>query len=310
LELIISKIDRILTFIQVIEANSFIAASKKLGISNAAVSKQISLLEEELGVLLLHRSTRKLSLTEAGAMYFELSKKMVDNVKEMDNLISEVKGEPMGQLKVVSQRHFGEEFIVPYLKDFLLGYPKIRLNLGLGEYIPDLEKEGIDILIGMSIPTSLNEIQKKIGTTHYIMCASPEYLKKYGRPTAPKDMLKHHYINHAIRRPVNYLKFKDNEEILLEPYLLLNDTRAMRESAIQGLGIVKLHAYVVNEAIAEGKLVEVLKNYAEPIQPIYVSYPAQRIVPPKIRTFINYFVNKFQTRQEKSASSMKSQCKL
>jgi DNA-binding transcriptional LysR family regulator len=290
-----SKIDKILTFLQVVNEGSFIGAAKKLGISNAAVSKQINLLEKELGIQLLNRSTRKLSLTEAGAVYFELSKKVNDDLFEMDNLILEMKGEPMGKLRVTCSRQFGEEYIIPYLSEFLKACPKVSLNLELGEYIPDLEKDGIDILMGMSIPSSLDEIHKKIGTTRYVMCASPAYLKRYGMPKKPKAMLDHRYINHAIRKPVDRIHFKDGEEITLEPYLLLNDTRAMRDAAIQGIGIVKLHAYVVQEAIEKGDLVEILKNYSEPLQPIYASYRAQKFVPPKIRFFIDYFVEKFQS---------------
>ncbi len=292
-----SKIDKILTFVQVVEEGSFIGAAKKLGISNAAVSKQVGQLEEEIGVQLLNRTTRKLSLTEAGEAYFELSKKMIGNVREMDNFLLEMKGEPMGRLRVTSQRHFGEEYIVPYLSDFLKACPKVRLELMLGEYFPDLEKEGIDILIGMSFTTSFNEIHKKIGTTHYVMCASPAYLKEHGTPKMPKEMLAHKYINHAIRRPVDRIRFKGGQEIAIEPYLLLNDTRTMREAAVQGLGIVKLHAYVVKEAIEKGLLCEILKSYAEPVQPIYVSYQAQKFMPPKIRFFIDYFVEKFQSGQ-------------
>jgi DNA-binding transcriptional LysR family regulator len=292
--LTMSKIDRILTFIQVIEENSFAAAARKLRISNAAVSKQISQLEAELGIQLLNRSTRKLSLTDPGEIYFDLSKKMVENVKEMDNLVSEMRKEPVGNLKVVSQRQFAEEYIIPYLNDFLVEYPKVRLNFQIGEYFPDLEKEEIDILIGMSLVTSVNDIHKKIGTTYYMMAASPAYLKKYGKPKAPKEMLKHRYINHGIRKPNNTIKFKGGEEIVLEPYLLLNDTRLMRDCAIQGLGIVKLHAYVIKDALDKGTLVEILEDYREPLQPIYVTYRAQKFVPPKVRCFIDYFVKKYQ----------------
>lgn len=289
-----SKIEHLQTFVTVIDENSFAGASKKLGISNAAVSKQISTLEKEIGLQLIQRSTRRLSLTDSGKIYYEFAKKIVNDLSEMDNLVSEIRSEPMGRLKVLSQRFFGEKFIIPHLAEFLKKYPKISLELELGERFPEMEKEHLDLVIGMSITPSQNTIQKTIATTHYVMCASPSYLEKYGIPKRPKDMLQHHYINHSLRRPHNLIRFKDGEEILTPPYLLLNDTRAMLDSAIQGIGIIKLHHYMVKDALEQGLLKEILKEFGEPTQPILISYQPQRFVAPKLRHFIDFVTLKLK----------------
>lgn len=290
-----SKFDRITTFVTVFSEGSFAACARKNGLSTAAISKQVSLLEEELGFGLLHRSTRKLALTEAGALYFEQAKQLLSDMAEMEAIALEMRKEPFGTLKVASQRYFAENYILPNLPDFLERFPKIGLQLELLERFPDLEREGLDILIGMSRPPSLHVKQKTIGYTSYVLCASPKYLKRFGTPLHPQDLRKNHrYINHMLRVPVHLTKFKDEQELYLEPYLLLNDTRAMRECAINGIGIVKLHRYVVEEALSSGKLVEILADYNEGKQPIYIAYQPHKHVPPKIRVFIDYFTKRYQ----------------
>jgi DNA-binding transcriptional LysR family regulator len=284
-----SKFERIATFVTVFEEGSFAACAKKLNISPAAVSKQVSLLEKELGFELLSRSTRKLALTEAGGVYFEQAQKILSEMAEIDALALEMRKEPFGKMRVASQRYFAESYILPHLAQFLLAYPKIQLNLELIERFPDLEREEIDIVIGMSRSLSESSIQKTLGYTRYVMCASPEYLKAFGTPKNPQELKRHRYINHVLRTPVNITKFGEGLEIYLEPYLLLNDTNAMKTCAVNGIGIVKLHQYVVEDSLKEGTLLEILADYNEPKQPIYVSFNPHKHTPPKIRVFLDFF---------------------
>lgn len=284
-----SKFDRLATFVSVFEEGSFAACARKLSISPAAVSKQVSLLEKELGFELMSRSTRRLALTDAGAFYFEQAQKILHEMSEIDALALEMRKEPFGLLKVASQRYFAEAYILPNLARFLEAYPKVQLDLELVERFPDLERENIDIVIGMSRSLSENCIQKTIGYTHYVMCASPSYLKKYGIPKHPQELKHHRYINHILRAPVNITKFADGLEIYLEPYLLLNDTKAMKTCAENSIGFVKLHRYVVEDALKAGTLVEILADYNEPKQPIFVSYSPHKHIPPKIRVFLDFF---------------------
>lgn len=284
-----SKFDRMATFVSVFQEGSFAACARKLNISPAAVSKQISVLEKELGFELLTRSTRKLSLTEAGAFYFEQANKILRDMAEIDSLALDMRKEPFGSLKVASQRYFAESYILPHLSDFLKAYPKVKLTLELMERFPDLDREEIDIVIGMSRSLSESSIQKTLGYTHYVMCASPTYLKAYGTPKHPQDLKQHHYINHTLRTPVTITKFADGLELYLEPYLLLNDTKGMKSCAVNGIGIVKLHRYVVADALESGTLVEILADFNEPKQPIFASYSPHKHVPPKIRAFLNFF---------------------
>lgn len=287
-----SKIDQIQTFVQVIDKNGFAAAGRSLGISKAAVSKQISMLEMELKIKLLHRTTRKLVLTDAGAIYYEHCQKLLESIRDMDNLISAIQREPAGKLHIVSGRHFAERYIIPYLGEYMKLFPKVKVFLELAERIPDLEREPIDLILGMSVTGPPEAIQKKIMMTRYKLCASPSYLKKYGTPMHPQDLQNHSYITHGMRKPDNILRFNQGQEVFLEPILHLNDANAMLACAIQGLGIVKLHDYVVEEALKQNLLKEILPQYAENEIPIYYMFKSTPYIQPKIRTFIDFVMEK------------------
>lgn len=297
-----SKFERMDTFIKVIDSNSFSLAAKSLKISSAAVSKQISALEEELGVKLLNRTTRSLILTEAGRIYYDYCQKLLNMVREADSLVSHMRVEPSGHLHVISGRHFAETFIIPHLKEFMTQYPKVTINLELAERVPDISKENIDIVFGMSIHGPPDAIQKKIAMTRYVICASPQYLKKNGTPLTPKELLKHHYIAHSMRKPDNLITFKNGQQIYLNPILKLNDTEAMLQCALDGIGIVRLHDYMVEQAIANGKLVELLKKYSEPELPIFYYYQQSRYVHSKIRLFLDFIIDKIAQSEKKLSS--------
>lgn len=282
------------TLVLTSELGSLASAARKLGISSAAVSKKLSKLEQTLGLQLLERSTRKVELTEAGVNYCNQCKRILEEVEIASALAAQVKAIPSGSLKIVSGRHFAASYVVPYLKEFLSKYPQIDLELELAERIPDLNSEGIDVLIGMSVSAKGEVIQKKIATTSYVLCASPAYLKKYGTPQKPGDLKKHRYITHSMRKPDNELLFSNKEVIHLKPYLSMNDAQTMMKLALDSLGIVKLHHYVVKEMLAQGKLVEVLSSYMEAEIPLYVAYPERRYVPSKTRCFIDFIVGKIK----------------
>lgn len=286
---IIETLPFLKSFVLVVENESFAQAAKQLRISTPTVSKQINKLESLLGLQLLVRTTRKMALTEPGKLFYTQCKRILEEVDEAQGLLSEIQKNPTGRLKVISGRHFASAYLLPHIKEFLKDYPGLALELELAERIPDLEKEGIDVQIGMSMPSEgLSTVQKKIMTTQYVFCASPQYLKDFGIPKKPKDLLKHRYITHSMRKPNDTLVFGGNESVNLRPYLIVNDVQAMQTLALQGMGIIKTHDYVVKEAIANGELVEILKAYTKEKIPIYVAYSQRRILSRKIRAFIDF----------------------
>jgi DNA-binding transcriptional LysR family regulator len=288
--LIMTDLNSMSLFVSVVELGSLAAVARKIGISSAAVSKQLTKMEKDLGVQLLIRSTRRLELTEIGRSYYVQCQRVLDEAAEAHALISEMRSVPSGSLHVLSGRHFAASYIIPHVESFLAKYPKIHLNLELGERIPDLHNEKVDLVIGMSVSASGDIIQRKIGNTSYVYCASPKYLKSFGTPNQPKDLKKHRYITHSMRRPDDIVEFDDGKSIAVQPYIRVNDVQAMLEFALKGMGIVKLHRYVVQKHLDAGRLRELFIGENKREVPIYVAYQQRRFVPSKIRCFIDFFV--------------------
>lgn len=293
----ISSFERILTFVKVVEANSYVAVANEMNLSRAAISKQIAALEEEIGMKLIERTTRRLSLTADGALYYAQCKRLLEVADEMSEMVSTMRKEPTGTLNLFCARYFGEQFVVPYLGEFLEAYSKVKVNLRLEERIPNFEKENVDILIGVSMPGPFDSIRRKISQTRYIYCASPSYLEHFGTPQKLTDLVHHRYITHSMRMPDNVLIF-GNQQVTLDPYLRINDAWAMLTCALNGLGIIKVHDYIVKESLQMGKLVEVLAPYSQEEYPIYLYYMQNRYLSPKIRHFIDFLLEKLNAKNE------------
>ncbi|KTD38670.1 transcriptional regulator [Legionella nautarum] len=274
------------TFCKVVQCRSFTGAAKQLAISPAAVSKQVSLLESELGVSLLERTTRKVLLTSVGEAYYQEVQTVLQALEQANSIISASQTEPQGLLRVKSSRYFAETIILPRLPAFSAHYPQIKVDLQIGEQIPHLLDEGLDVVFGMSTQVASNSIQKKITTTRYVFCASPEYLARFASPEKPSDLQRHHYLTHSMRNPNDQWIFPSGETIYLNPVLYLNDAAALCDSACRGLGIIALHHYQVAEALKAGKLVEVLPKYRMPLIPVYLFYHPARFIQPKLRVWI------------------------
>lgn len=301
--LIMPDLSQLEAFVLTSELGSLAAVARKLGISPAAISKQLSRLEQELGLQLLVRTTRRIELTDVGINYCLQCRRILEEVEAASALVSQVKAIPYGILKIVSGRHFANAYINPHVKEFLSKYPKIELNLELAERVPDLNVEAIDVLIGMSIPATGDVIQKRIATTSYSFCASPNYLKQFGIPEKPEDLKNHRYITHSMRKPDDELLFRSKEVVTIIPYIRVNDAQTMLNFALDGLGIVKLHHYVVKEELERGSLQELLSAYSYSEIPIYVAYPQRRYIASKTRCFIDFIVEKI-TGQTRSKSEI------
>jgi DNA-binding transcriptional LysR family regulator len=284
-----SHFSQIAAFIAVVEQNSFAAAAREQGVSTAAISRQISRLEAHLHAQLLHRTTRRVSLTEIGASYYQSCKKTLEELAAAEQDIAGSQAEAIGTLQVTSSRYFALEYLLPRLKEFMKLNPKLIVNLELAERFPDLETEKIDLIFGMAMPGNLDLVRKQVSTTRYVLCAAPTYLKKWGTPQTPADLSRHQYLAHSMRQPDNTLVFNTKQEIVMQPFLRINDSQALRECAIEGMGIVKLHDYLVAEAMKAGWLVEVLKNFRLPRQPIYLYYQKNKFLQAKIRKFIDFY---------------------
>jgi DNA-binding transcriptional LysR family regulator len=280
------------SFVEVVNFLSMVNAARHLKLTPAAVSKHIMLLEQKLCLPLLKRSTRKVELTEEGELYFEQAKKILEAYEQAEGAISHLKEEPAGKLKILCGPHIGNTHVIPHLGQFMEKYPKIRPYLEVTQTMPDLEKEQVDVIVGLTLGIPAHWIQRTLMPTRWVFCASSEYLAKYGTPKAPSDLQSHRIITRVQRRPNNLIEFKNGESILFDPYLYCNDTRAMRRAALHGLGIVQLHDYIISEDLKQGRLIEILPEYMEQKQTVsvHLSYRPSAQIHSKVRLFIDFII--------------------
>lgn len=284
------KFDAVQSLLCVIEQGSFSAAARLKKLSTPAISRQIAQLEAALGVKLLHRTTRQISLTEAGQLYLAHCRQAISALAEAENALTASQQTVTGKLKVLCNRYFANHYILPRLPDFLATHSQLKLAFDLAERMPDLASEDIDIIFGVTMPGKQDYICRGITTTRYILCASPAYLHQYGIPNRIHDLYQHRYITHAMREPDDVIQFNQQRRIEIESYLTFNDSAAMLTSAIEGLGIVYLHDYVVKDVLAKGLLVELLPEDSLANQTVYLYWQKERYLQPKIRAFVDYFV--------------------
>lgn len=282
----------LISFIEVVNRLSMAAAARHLRVTSAAISKHMVSLEKHLGIQLLKRSTRRIDITHEGLLYFEHAKRILEAYQQAEAAVSHSKEEPTGLLKLVCGPQIGNLYVIPYLKEFLERYPKLRFHIEFTQTMPDIEKENVDVVVGLTSGIPVNCIQRTIMHARWVFCASPEYLKKHGMPKKPSDLVQHQIITRMQRQPNNRIEFSTGESILFEPYLYFNDTRAIRRGALEGLGIAQLHDYIIADDLREKRLVEILQEYGERKKtiPIHISYLQASHVHIKIRKFIDFMV--------------------
>jgi DNA-binding transcriptional LysR family regulator len=288
-----SDLDRFELFTQVALRASLTQAAEALGMSKAALSKQIRKLENDLRIDLFDRKGQRLQLTTAGQMLLTQCLRLQKELDDARSLCQQFHQEPEGELRVVCFYHFAYDLIFDRLEQFLERYPRLQCLISLAERLPDFDREQIDLAIGFSVPMPNDEIvRREMTTTRYTLCASPGYIAKHGPPSSLEQLAQHRYIEHRLRMAPSTLKLKAGYQASLKPWLILDDIQAMIECAVRGLGLVQLPCYLTKDLIEAGKLVEVLRDYQQDGAGVYYFYPKYRYVQPKVRKFIDYFLTR------------------
>ena len=294
-------IDGIKTVIAVIETGSFTAASERLGMSKALVSKYVGEVEESLGVRLLNRSTRRLALTEAGQRYYDQALPLLEEFIEMVDNVTGEQSSPRGLLRISVPVTFGEMSLAPLIPKFLKAYPDIGVDLQLSDKMIDMLEEGIDVVIRIGAVDDSNLIAKQIQTLPLTLCASPDYLETYGRPTTPEElskaMTKHQCIIDSNFRVGKHWPMMSPQQkstsIEVNSRITANSPRAVKEIALAGGGIGMIPQFIVKDALADGRLEEVLPNYNTLEFGLFAIYPHRRYLSRKVRCFIDFLVKEF-----------------
>ncbi|HGY9594543.1 TPA: LysR family transcriptional regulator [Vibrio campbellii] len=275
-------------FVAVAETNSFTGAANKLKTSVAQISRRVSALEERLAVKLLHRTTRKVSLTEAGQLYYQQCKHLVEGLELAELAVTQMQAEPKGLLKVTAPVTYGEMNLAPLLHRFIEKYPQVNLELNLTNQKLDLIEQGVDVAIRLGRLQDSSLIAKRLSSRQLYVCASPAYLDRSGEPHTLSE-LSHHQ---CLVGTADYWHFKEQKReksLRVSGRIKCNSGFALVDAAKRGLGLVQLPDYYVQEALDNGELVEVLTDYRDDREGIWALYPQNRNLSPKVRLLIDFF---------------------
>lgn len=287
-------------FVAVVENDGFAAAARKLGVSKSAVSKRITLLEARLGAQLLHRSTRKLSLTEAGERYFVHAVEALAAAREAEDAVAQLQDAPRGLLKINTPMSFGRLHVAPLVPEFLKQYPLIEIDMVMDDRIIDLVEGGFDVAIrGGTLPDSAL-IARKLAPLHSVLCAAPDYVARHGQPSEPADLLNHNCIHYSYSSGVAEWTFLGpNEPVTVRTSgtYQVNNSEALREVLIGKCGIGRLPTFVAGPDILSGRLIRVLPQFRMPSQSLYSVFPERRHMPAKVRVFLDFAIEQFGADQ-------------
>lgn len=291
------NIEHVKLFIRVATLNNISLAGSELGLSAAVASAHINKLEQSLGVRLIHRTTRKVSLTEEGQAFLTHAEDVLSSVEAAKASVGVGNSSPSGTLRIAAPASFGRMHLVPALNAFMAEHPNLKIDLKLSDSIVDLVEGGFDVAIRNSALKDSSLIAKKLTTDKRILCASPEYVVNHGIPNSPAELKNHNCIT---LMNLDHWRFKSNKDVInikATGNFRTDNGEAIRDACIQGLGITINSTWSAYQQLQSGELVEVLPDYPLASDAaIWAVYPTYRQLAPKVRTFIDYFANYFEGR--------------
>lgn len=291
-----SSISDMAAFVAVVEQGSFTAAAETLELSKAAVSKYVGRLEARLGARLLNRTTRRLTLTEAGQALFEKASAAMADLAAAEEEVLQLTGAPRGRLRVTAPSHFGEVFLLPLLPEFRSRYPDVELDLDLDNRIVDLVQEGFDVAVRITQlgPSSL--VARKLADIRVVTAASPEYLARHGTPQVPMDLREHECLLYGLDRTPGEWRYRRGLDRLISVRvsggIRCNSDGAIKRAALDGLGILRFPELFVEKELREGKLVALLRDYEMQQISLSAVFPARQNLPPKVRVFVDFLAER------------------
>lgn len=283
-------------FIEVVKCGSFSKAADRLNITKSAVSKRVNQLETSLGIKLLHRTTRKLTLTEAGNRYYQAGLASLEVISDAENEIKALQVSPAGKLRVNVPTSFGISQVSPILPKFLRMYPSISVDLVLSDTKKDLIGEGFDLALQTGELPDSTYIAKKLAPLNSVVCGAKNYIKEKGMPSVPADLMDHNcllYAHHTNIAEWVFMKQSEKEIIKISGNFVTNVSDALVSAAIDSAGLARLPTFLASSHILSGTLTPVLTDYTMPSKDLYAVYPDRKFVPEKVKVFLKFLVDNF-----------------
>ena len=287
--------DGITEFVAVAETESFTAAAKRLDSSVANISRQIQALENRLATKLFHRTTRKVSATEEGHIFYHHCRQLLDGLDDAERAISNLQTKPTGKLKVTAPLSYGETFIAPLVNDFATAYPDLKIEMHLSNQQFDLIDNGFDLAIRLGVLEDSTLVARKLADRKQYVCASPAYLTRYGQPHTLSELDEHN----CLLGTLDYWRFEEagrQRNLKVQGNLRCNSGPALRDAALKGLGVVQLPDYYVDEFIEAGKLVSLLSHQSQGLEGIWAVYPSNRHLSAKVRVLIDFLAKQLKQK--------------
>lgn len=288
-------------FRHVVEASSFAAAAERMHLSPAMASKHVMHLEAHLGARLLNRTTRRISLTEAGRDYYERCVQALTELEEAEQAVSEASVVPKGTLRINALSTFGNRYLMPAIAEYTHQHPGVQVNITMSERVVDLVEEGYDLAIRGSHSAKLRTsslIARQIARAYFVICASPDYLRRHGVPQVPEDLRAHNCLRlaahgaHTREWPLG--NAENGGGVTTRGNIVANDIEALRAAAIAGAGIAYLGTDCVYDDLENGTLVPLLLEHVGPRElPIFAVYPSRRHLSAKVRSFVDFIAERF-----------------
>ncbi|MHA6911873.1 LysR family transcriptional regulator CrgA [Ralstonia pseudosolanacearum] len=287
------------TFVAVVDAGSFTEAATQLEMSAVMVGKYVRELETRLGARLLQRSTRRQSLTDAGRVFYEDAKRVLEQVRWAETSVERLRAQPSGTLRVSAPTTFGACVIAPLAATFQRAHPQVRVELDLSNRMVDLADEGFDLAVRIGALGDADLVAKPLCAYRMVICTSPDYLARHGRPETPADLPAHRCLSHMVWNSRNAWQLSGWDGPTTwrdDPAFSCNDGHGLRMAAIAGAGLLLQPEVLVAEDLASGRLVRVLQTYAPQPRPIHLVYRQDRRPLPKLTAFTAHLLEKVPAR--------------
>lgn len=281
------------TFRRVVDCGGFSAAAQRSGQSHTVLSRQVKNLERQLGSQLLHRTTRRLQLTDAGSVFYRHCVQVLDQMDAMALELSEHQGQPGGTLRLSVGTAFGELVLGHWLPGFVERYSKLRIELTCTDRFVDMLEEGIDVCLRVTnaLPDS-SLVARQLASSEVILVAAPAYLARHGSPLTPQSLGDHALLvfnRTTASRPLQLTGPQGQPlQVSMPTTFSANSPMALRTAAIAGLGVASFDRFIVQDALLDGRLVQVLEQWQQAPRTLYAMYPQSRYLAPKVRAFLDY----------------------
>jgi len=295
------RLTSLTAFVRVVDNGGFSAAGRRLNMSTTMVSNHVQALEERLGARLLHRTTRKVNLTEVGRAYYDRAVQILADLEQADDIAGALQSTPRGTLRIYTATHI-VPFVAPVVTEFLTAYPEVKVDLSMGERVIDLIDEGFDVAIRLTPPPDSSLIVRSLATWRHVLCCSPAYLEQHGPPRQLSELADRNCIRHALYPYEDGWRFVDRKgtpaSVRVSGNLFSNSGETLRIAALQGVGISLAPGFLVADDLESGRLIRLLPEYRPVEFSMNAVYPHRHHLSAKVRSFIDLLAHHSADQQK------------